>query len=198
MTVDAEDAMQALAGAWVDHVASKVRPDACILAARVGHEALSYFRVAHDVRPVAVACFNAEAMIELAAGRDVAADWPPEAWSVSASSRSEDRGPLPGWSGHLVLTVGDFLVDLTAEQFDRPSKGIVTGGPVLAHRDELEDTTMLGPEAVSIALTRGQYVAWGEPENLSYRRAPDWRRNYGRFAGPVIRAMRAELEGARA
>ncbi len=183
---------EALGVVWRDVIAPQVpRVDACILAGRVASETLRYFGVDHEVCPVEVLAANDVAVEEMAAGRGVP-EWPADAWSVGCSSTAGGDGD--GWAGHLVVATKDRFVDLTAAQMDRSVYRIVTGGPLVVPWDRFEIFAH-APFFVGmgVSIEAGVYAWAGDPENRSYRAAPDWRSNWRSLVGPAIREVRARL-----
>lgn len=186
----------ALADAWVDLVKPHVIPNACILAARLTVETARYFGV--TVMPVAVHLNVAnDDAFDLLATETPMEEWPETAWTLGWSDASVEA---TGWNGHLVVVVGDpgdeYVVDLSAYQFDRPHKHITTGAPLVAGPGQVGEITSAPNGLVHmlhIALPEGHYLFSPAPENTGYKTAPDWRTKYKVFAGPMIRHLRTRL-----
>lgn len=189
-----EAVARALCQAWSEE-SEHLRVNSCVLAARVAEEAMACAGILVHVRAVGACCANDEGLVALASGRPTE-EWGPDAWTVGASLSAEGMG-LPGWAGHLVVETPSSLLDLTAAQFDRPARGIETGGPlVLPWAAMVPADAPTLPPALTVPLPGlGHYIVWGEADNRGFRDAPDWRRNYRDFAGPVIRRMREVLDG---
>lgn len=174
-------AVHALAAAWTDLVAPFFAPRVCILAARVAHEALTYLDVPHGVQPVQAVVAN-DIALAMMVGDLPMADWPDEAWNVSAGSQSNLGN---GWAGHVAVIADNWYLDLSATQFDRPAKNIATGGPIVRHLDEMAFDTGY----IRFPVAEGWYQ-WRPEDNPTYRTAPDWKVNGPEFAGPVIRRLK--------
>jgi hypothetical protein len=175
--------VHALADAWTAIVAPEVIPRACILAARVATEVLDYFSIPHVVQPVETIAAN-DACLTMVLHDVPIADWPADAWNVAAGRRSAAVNGN-GWPGHLAVVTTDWYLDLSATQFDRPAKHIVTGGPVVRHVDEMT----LDRWFIRFPIVEGWYQ-WNPEDNHTYRTARDWTVNGPEFAGPVIRRLK--------
>lgn len=156
----------------------------CIAASRAGQEALTYFGI--DSSPLSVSACAANDLWWAA----VEASRPEAAlenggWSVSVL---KGHGRPGRWPGHLVLSLREreTILDLTIGSFSRPQHEIVL------------------PEAAEVARTPekdgwrlrcgGGWIVYGaHPDDRSYRRSPDWRRNGPKVAGTIIRAMKDRL-----
>lgn len=107
----------------------------CVLTTRIGLAVLESQGVRARPQPVFVTVANRRGF-EMHQNRVPVERWPSDAWAVGIDERSSLTGKdSKSWNGHLVLVVrlpGEprLLIDLTADQFDRPAKGMVVGGPV--------------------------------------------------------------------
>ena len=110
----------------------------CLLSTKLLCAVLSAFEVSARPQAVWVTARNAAAMEAMLAGRDERTA--PGAWSVGVRPGAVVNAGA--WPGHLVTVVrapnvmrqggpARLLVDLSADQFDRPEHGIVFGGPVI-------------------------------------------------------------------
>lgn len=180
----------------------------CIATTRIGLEVLRHYGVAARPMPVDALADNLVAARCRAEGVPYE-QWPDEAWSVKIDER--DIAKERAWNGHLVLMVRstngfDFgeprvLVDLTADQFARPHKSLVVGGPVIFG---------IGPDAAftpkdpmgTILRDRegrdtGSLMYWpmrpGRPEANRWRESPDWTSHH-ELAQATVRAIIEELE----
>lgn len=148
----------------------------CIEAARICVAA--WRRAGVDCKAVAcdVWAFNAKGW-GLANLNVAAADWPADAWSVGCdcddrslhTSRSD--GSTSRFNGHVVIVGAGWLADVTAQQFHRPSKGIVLHGAVLAERPDDER------EPVAYRADTTTVVYRLRPEMASWRLTPAWRQD---------------------
>jgi hypothetical protein len=107
--------------------------NSCVFTTRVGLQVLEQVGVVARPVPVYVSVHNMEAW-RLSQDRIPVEEWPASAHSVGINEAGATR-PGPGWNGHLVLVVKQpgqprLLIDLTADQFDRPIRNLVVGGPV--------------------------------------------------------------------
>jgi hypothetical protein len=83
----------------------------CIVTARIGVEVARYFGLAARPLPVTVRVWN-------------------DHYSVGTLGTGKAEGNR--WDGHLALVLGNvWLVDPSADLFDRPAHGLVVGGPVV-------------------------------------------------------------------
>lgn len=175
----------------------------CIASTLIGAHALGRFDIKATPTSVWVEAINAKAYRLREAGVHPS-QWPGDAWSVGirpgmratdvvADHRGADGKPH-GWDGHLVLVLRRgpgtprTLIDLTADQLDRPARAINVGGPVfmdipagapwtpqdplstvMGGRDELSD-----PTANPTALTYWPAPP-GAPESRAWKTAPDTR-----------------------
>lgn len=156
-------------------VLTRYRPDSCIESTRAIAEVYRYF--GHRLVPVAtrVAFYTAEAYATNAA----------RGWAVGVTGTGEITNG--GWDGHLVGLVDDaWLVDGSADQFDRPAKGLHVGGPVVVATDraQLDNGLSLADDA------SGLVAVYRTIDNTSWRRAPAWTRNTAVMRTVVGEAIR--------
>lgn len=190
------NAIGALATAWEkvakDELAS---PNACILAARVGAEALRYFGVRVQVEPVSLGVLNAKLFAQMEAGVDPAdIDWSDGSWGVGINPDMLPTSTGPGWNGHLVLVVDKtMLMDLTLPQVNRPKFDIVLD-PLIA---KLDWEGFRRGERQGFSMN-GCLVEYRRRSDLSasFRGAPDWTRNHKEFVPTVIARMKGILAEA--
>lgn len=134
--------------------------------------------------PVAVYVYNAAMQHLMANGKEIPDDRAQRrllfdltgAWGVGivpASAALSALGDVPygGYGGHLILCVGEFTVDTTIQQTQRPDKGILLP-PMLS--------TQFAAELMSagrLILEVGDCkVIYDRIADESYRDAPDWKR----------------------
>jgi hypothetical protein len=156
----------------------------CILRTRVGIEVLAAFDV--PVTPISVSAH---------AGTDAYWAWantgnlddlvgPPPPYSVAVV---QGRGRPGRWPGHLVGRLADdTLADFDLQAFQRPAHALMPPAAAQIPRDAEGDGWVLMWPGGGIA-----YLA--HPDDRSYRRAPDWIREWRPYVGPAIRAMRTHL-----
>ncbi len=180
-----EHVVWALGTVWSQRIAPDVPENSCILASRCAQEALTFFNVQNIVAPVGVICYNKVAWDEKALAPSERSVFN---WTVASTSRDinvEYKSDTGGFDGHVVVCTPRFLVDLTISQFDRPLKGIVSGGAIVA-----EVSRNAGLDALVLGLEEGCAFMWGEPENSAFRKSPDWKTNYKKWSGILIRDMK--------
>lgn len=105
----------------------------CILTTRIGLSVLERAGIKAIAQPVFVAVYNREGY-RLTQEQVPVSQWPDNAHSIGVDQSNLFKGD-GGWNGHLVLVLRipgqpRTLIDLTADQFDRPAKGINVSGPV--------------------------------------------------------------------
>jgi len=180
--------LDALCRDWVTHVAKDYRPDCCIAATAIGSEALRYFGVAAEPVASDVVLFNPEAW-ELQNRGVPVPEWPSTAWSLGVQREMLVAEGRDGFCGHLVIIIGDLLVDLSAAQFDRPKKGLRCDKPLILDGGKWDDEA--GRMSFGAILPDGTTIIyWLRPENRAWKAAPDWK-NRAERAGPMIRRLRS-------
>ena len=163
----------------------------CLPSTRLGLEVCRYFEVKAWPLPTRALAVN-EAWQEWMHGEAMGqGEMPEPAWSVAVGWDSPGRGV----DMHLVLLVEEkVLLDLDSSQFSRPQ-----------HKMPVAPTTFLAagqrPHPVTgeplwyagTPLEGGGRLDYVEhPNPPQWKSAPDWRK-VGRYAGPIIRTIRAEL-----
>jgi len=170
----------------------------CVLATRIGLDVLARFGL--DAEPRLVVCEAANAAYlqwveDGAPGGDVG-QLARGAWLVSNDPLKRRAGgdglPRQGppvaspWDGHLVLRLRDLLIDLDAQQFARPTHGIVPPAAVVL--------PWHGEERVGTDFRRGGaccYWPWPADHPIDdWRTAPDWTRDVRDVVEAITRAMR--------
>jgi hypothetical protein len=167
----------------------------CILATRVGLEALEILGVEAEPLSVVTGIMNAAFL-----------RWAEEGFPGGPDEgarrrvrilETEDR-PLglpfdgKGWRGHLVIRAGGLLVDLDAQQFERPDYAIHLPPGLLLEWGPYPDGRRLYrlPGGGVLRVT-------ARPEDRSYQEAGDWRRGAPRLVQALVRAVEAGREGPR-
>jgi hypothetical protein len=181
-----------------DEVLKSFREDSCIASTRVVIRVLRHFDILALPFPCALLVYNAQFKRAVLAG-----DLPPtdgtmfakwcdtrEAWSVGVGLKPNEEHK--GYVGHLVavLPKQKVLIDASADQANRPHKGIVL------------------PKAVVLSVTEG-FLKGGEREECSvngcaliyqpelakrdYLKSPDWIEKYR--TRDVIKAVIRRIEG---
>jgi hypothetical protein len=188
--METELLLERLRSLWLEVVAPNVRKNCCILAASTTVRVCQYFGVRAKELAVRTRILNTEA-VELEAAHVPMSEWPDSAWSVGVN---ESAPPVDrGWVGHLMVSVenGDFIVDLSSYQWDRPSKGIEVGALIRARADITTSTTGWSVAAGASETTWCMWQPW--PENRGYRKGKDWRAGAEHITGPLIRQLRADV-----
>lgn len=105
------------------------RPDSCINSTRVFIEVMRAFNVKAEPRSVMTVAVNRIYAEKLIANggwptrREQTDEWcAAGGWSLGIDIDGHTNAD--GWPGHLVAVAQDFLVDASARQFNRPTKGI--------------------------------------------------------------------------
>ena len=149
----------------------------CIDSARIAVEVLAKVGVKAKAVATQVLAANAAAVPLLNAGVPIA-DWPDEAWTLGV-----ELGPAPhpgtgkepyrrtGWTGHVVVVgeheKGRWMLDLTAAQFNRPSKGILIPEPIWA--------PLRGDDEFTIGLADGAQITYIlQPKIRAFRQSNAW------------------------
>lgn len=182
------------------------RVNTCVLSTRIGLAVLEAVGVPAIAQPVFVTVYNREGW-RLTQERVPVDEWPEDAHSVGVDPQNLFKGG-GGWNGHLVLVIRvpgqpRTLIDLTADQFDRPAKGMLVGGPVFMD---------IAPDAVwsprdplfTMAGTGGDLLVSyrpmppGQSAARVWRDSPDWNVSEDRLAEfvEVILELTNETERA--
>lgn len=155
----------------------------CLTVTRVGMEVLAYFGI--ESKPLVTTAMAANAAwLEWQHRIDQGAsepEMPKEAWNVVCGIQDQ---PGPGLNAHVVLLIGDELLDLDAAQSARPEHGIKVPTTV---RLRWEEGASLDLEDGGVLI----YIPHSKPPQ--FKQAPDWRRA-PRLAGGVIRVVRKNIE----
>lgn len=168
--------------------------DSCIASTRIGTLALAEFGVRAHVIGVSYVIFNA------AYRRQVAEDGrvPETVDEFREDSHSLGLG-LPPYDtasqnvGHFVIAIGGrLMVDLAADQLDRPAKGWRINKPIVAN---MPAGWKKGRERVWTHTDAYSVGIQAEPANKNFTRSRDWtlRGRYQPFVAAVAAAMRAHL-----
>lgn len=184
-----------LLGALVEiarpRILADFRASSCIASTAIAIDVLAYFGVEAE----AVECegFAANRLAISAIAARLVPDWHAGAWTVGVV-RNQPKDLRTGqWPGaHLVAVTDDALIDLSADQFSRPRKGIEVPALVCA----LDRDQFFGDDpVVSVPLADGAMLSYKRLDNpqRSWRDVPDWsdRSRRKRIVGDVIRAIRS-------
>lgn len=183
--------IQEIVDAWAavadEEVKAGLAVNHCILGTRTLMEVCHALAVVAYPVPVEVVAMNRPGAIQVALGVPYQSGrWPPEAWSVGATTRSTG----PGYPGHLVLVAElagrRWLVDSSSGQFRREQHGIK---PPQALCVELVDTEWPADPEVSWRIDRGDWVmSWKPAPQLGnrHRAATDWRRGRTAYVDRVL------------
>lgn len=192
--MEAESVAHLLADEWTEKVRPYASVNACILAARTAHEVFGYFGIKHTVQPVMALAVNDRMYDIMVAATERLASFPPDAWSIGVG-REVPAQSDNGWSGHLAVITDTHYVDLSAEQFDRPQRQIMSGGPIVARSSEFEFVEAPTFRMWHRPMLKGHYL-WMHEDNVTYKGSNDWRLNYKEFTGQIIRSIREKLKAS--
>jgi hypothetical protein len=187
--MEAECLLDRLRALWLEVVAPNVRKECCILAASTTVRVCEYFGIRARELSVRTAIWNMEAL-ELDHAGVPMSEWPDSAWLLGVNEYAPHV--VGGWAGHLMVSVenGDFIVDLSGYQCDRPSKGIEVGSLIIARSDIRSRDDGWFMAAGASETTCYMWQPW--PENRGYRNTKDWRADAEYVAGRLIRQLRAD------
>jgi hypothetical protein len=180
-TVNAETVLRLLAAEARPMILAGWGPESCAVSTRIALDVCRAVGVSAKPLAVAVMAFNEPAWPLFLDGVPVH-EWPPEAWSV---------GIDPEERSHVVALVeGTTLLDLSADQLDRPEKRLRVPEPVVARVGPafLTDGDHLGlsdDEGTRLLYRRGGDLNW-------LHRSPDWteRRRRASIVGALVRRLR--------
>lgn len=182
------DILRELSRYWNRHIATQVRVNSCVLAARLSTLALSHFGVDSSVHHVdAVAMNTLWYKMYLEQGVPPS-KLPPEAWAVGAvtgenATATHKVDLTGGFMGHVIVTTRDYLIDITANQFDRPEKAIITGAPLIVPQEHIKQTE----HGFDIPVFQGVYILRPAERTLkSYKVSVDWQTNYKKHINGLI------------
>lgn len=175
------------------------KPNACIAAARVGNEVLSYFGITSVPVPVAVQVHNARARELMADSGLVDQDDIHRlgGYTLGTDPDVPPIGLFPSWNCHLVLwTPNDrLLIDLTLEQYARPDHGIVLTSAGTYVPEDASGPWLAGDQWLPVSKPDGTRVMYRHrPEQVGYRTTPDWKRGrYRKETATLIRLIRSRI-----
>jgi hypothetical protein len=177
--------------------------DSCILSTRMALAVAEYFSVPAVAVPVSVSAFNGEGFQQFVAWHllspEEQARTPQrltgKAYAVGITGSGANRHTAEKggrWDGHLVAIFEDNVwLDLSADQFHRPGKGINTE-PLAALVPESWLTH--GVAVLPTAWRSDARLVYRSMDNHGYRTAPDWQRPSKPHIGALIRAVRPAME----
>lgn len=162
---DPAAAAEVLARVARPHLRAVFAADSCVASTRIGLDVLAALGVAARPLPVRMATANA-AHLRTAAG--AAPDG--GEWVVDVGARPP---------GHVVIGVpaAGLLVDLAADQADRPGRGIHIPGPLVVPA-AADFFTTPGAQA-GVGLPGGGAVAYRRERARHYTSSPNWTRRVG-------------------
>lgn len=179
------EVLDALVQTWVRDVAPHVRPDCCILGARVTVGVLGYFNITAKALPCHALVANDEAA-QLIATEVPTTEWPTSAWSIGTHTEPRPGG---GYAGHVIArTASGTLVDLSARQFHRTGR-IEVDGPRVWRADVIEER-----EGLFIVHDGGTWWRFEPTRDRTFRNTPDWR-NANNTIGRTIRTINNNRKG---
>lgn len=156
--------------------------NSCVLSTRVGLSVLDAVGVRAIAQPVFVVVYNRKGY-QLTQQRVPVSEWPDDAHSLGIDARNVFEGN-GGWNGHLVLVVRlpgqpRTLIDLTADQFDRPARNMVVGGPVFMDLPSGSPWTPRDPLYTTAGDEQDLLISYRpmppqHPAAQTWRGSPDW------------------------
>jgi hypothetical protein len=177
---------------------NNIDDNSCILAVNFAHKILSALDVPHVIVPIGTTVFNKDGYDHFG---ESASELPDSAWSVHCSTRSTGSG----FSGHLVIETENYLLDLTALQFERKKHNIVVGESLIVPHGEMEvfvrDSNpcsinkLFGAHVVyKFSLSEGIYTYFEEEWNKVYTKSADWKVTYRELGiGKVLESIKRDL-----
>ncbi|KQP62920.1 hypothetical protein [Nocardioides sp. Leaf285] len=171
----------------------------CVATTAIGVRVLEHYGITARPTSVWVSAINGKGFRLREQGVHPS-QWPDDAWSIGVrpGMRATDvslDARTGGWDGHLVLILrrpggGRTLIDLTADQFDRPQRDLHVHGPVFMDipresawtpRDPMSAITHRGasPEQSGSASANPTIVEYwptppADPETRRWRTSPAW------------------------
>ena len=177
---------------------NNIDDNSCILAVNFAHKILSALDVPHVIVPIGTTVFNKDGYDHF--GKP-ASELPDSAWSVHCSTRSTGSG----FSGHLVIETENYLLDLTAIQFERKNHNIVIGESLIVPHGDMEvfvrDSNpcsinkLFGAHVVyKFSLSEGIYTYYEEEWNKVYTKSADWKATYRELGiAKVVESIKQDL-----
>jgi hypothetical protein len=171
-------------------------PDSCIVTAAILRRVFQFYGYESQVIPTAVYIYNAQMVKLLGSG----AKFPEStderrklfaltgAWGIGITPESKVASGGHGFGGHLVLRVGNAMIDASLQQADRPHRGIHIP-PFIAV--ESSGLTEYRPREVWLGDT---LVVYRRIDDFSFKKAPDWQRRTSPFPETVSKIIR-QVEG---
>jgi len=185
------EVIRALAGAWRRKVAPHVKDNSCILAARLGVQALQSWGIKCREVPIELNVSNQQGWKDRHKPLE---QWHPDSWAVGAGRRPKQVWITPdpfqkGYDGHLVILTDEHLIDLTVTQCNRPSKNIVAAGPLIVKLSAME----IIDGYFTTQLLEGVYSCVPDDGNTAYKTSHDWIEAWRRFSRVVYQDMTESL-----
>lgn len=198
---DEQRAVNALADFFSSEVQPRMRDlRSCVMAARLATKSLDRIGIPNQFSHVDATCLNDEWLHHAQLGTP-AEEVPLTAWSISVWSnhdlvfRPSGNYDPNGFSGHLIVETENFMIDLSAQQFDRPQHEIITGGPLVVPLSDLTEVRQgfVLNETWSVPIELGHY--WFNDAVLPTRpsNSNDWRYGYRDFLPDCVKAMRRAM-----
>lgn len=166
-------AVKAIAGHVRAAVRTRYDADSCIASTAVFLDVTAWLGLDASPAPVEVLAANPGGLREMAAATPRPVEqWPEDAWTVGIVAGQEPRAG--GWPGHLVAVLHgqrERLVDVSADQMDRPQRGLRVPSPVLGR---LPDGWGASTPCVTHLHEHGTMLRWTPTEDTSWRDSPNW------------------------
>lgn len=169
--------------------------NSCIETTRLSLMVFEHFGIKARAQSVKVAIMNREAWEHIERQGDPKV-FPPRAHALSVG---HSGGVEPGgWNGHLVTMIQEQprrMVDISADQFNRPGKVLVPG-PMMMTIDSStwtpQDSTFMTAEGGATVLDYRPFAP-GDARGNEYKNSPAWSENSETFA-EIARACIEMLE----
>jgi len=115
-------------------VLAEYQRDSCISSSLIGQRVLDHYKVKARAVASVVAAYN-DPGLQMSRTNIPPSQWPDEAWSVGVQGSGVMNLDTKRYDGHVVLILKPqgsprVLLDLSADQLDRPERGLRVPGPV--------------------------------------------------------------------
>lgn len=115
--------------------------DSCIASTLIGQKVLAHYNVQSRAVATMVAAYNDSGLEMSTSGRPYS-EWPVMAWSVGVQGTGVMNMETKRYDGHVVLVIKPagsprVLLDLSADQLDRPERNLRVPGPIAAELPRL-------------------------------------------------------------
>lgn len=189
-------ATSALCYAWDTIVAPEVAPNACFLAGRLATHVLNSIKIPAIAIPTRVMAMNNTMYDHQNKGVHYS-QWDESAWSVGAGYEPTDALKVDnrngrGYNGHVVVMTPSRFLDITANQFSRPERGIDTFGSINEWLTDINFNFSFDaiPNISFVNCPIGEgHILYEFSEDYGFEHTRDWQSNFMRYVYPVLRLM---------